>query len=152
MDWNAIGAVGEAVGALAVVITLIYFSQQIRGMKAGTYLQALANTESADLELRKLDAEHAETIVKGNAGKELSDAEQYQIKSVYDAHAGFAFHYHLLEIQSDSPRHVRAMTFAKTLSENPAFLHYFRSTSWPTPEWKHFESIVEKQLQAADDA
>jgi hypothetical protein len=30
VDWNAIGAIGEMLGAVAVVITLLYLSKQIR--------------------------------------------------------------------------------------------------------------------------
>ena len=30
MDWDAIGAIGEVVGAVAVIATLFYFSIQIR--------------------------------------------------------------------------------------------------------------------------
>lgn len=30
MNWDAIGAVGEVVGALAVVLTLLFLSQQLR--------------------------------------------------------------------------------------------------------------------------
>ena len=29
MDWDAIGAVGEILGAIAVVVTLIYFGKQL---------------------------------------------------------------------------------------------------------------------------
>ena len=30
MDWNAIGAIGEIIGALAVFLTLVYLAIQIR--------------------------------------------------------------------------------------------------------------------------
>jgi len=36
MDWEAIGAIGEVLGAAAVVITLIYLSVQVRHAKAAT--------------------------------------------------------------------------------------------------------------------
>lgn len=34
MDWNAIGAIGELVGGLAVVVTLVYLAVQIRHARA----------------------------------------------------------------------------------------------------------------------
>ena len=105
MDWDAIGAVGEVVGALAVVLTLIYFSRQIRSMQASATAEHLTNTQNTEIELRKLGAEYAETITKGNAGQELSDADRYRIRNVYDAHEGFAFHYGLIEARSGSQRH-----------------------------------------------
>lgn len=33
MNWDAIGAIGELVGALAVIVTLVYLSVQIRGSR-----------------------------------------------------------------------------------------------------------------------
>ena len=41
MNWDAIGAIGETLGAIAVVVTLIYLAAQIRQnsrfVKAATY-------------------------------------------------------------------------------------------------------------------
>jgi len=34
MNWDAIGAVGEVVGAVAVVVTLLYVARQIRQANA----------------------------------------------------------------------------------------------------------------------
>ena len=97
-------------------------------------------------------AEYAETIAKANAGQALSDAERYRVKNVYEAHAGFAFHYDLMEyLQAGDQRHVRALTFAKTLVENPAFLHLFRTTDWPTPEYVRWRKIVEEKLSSFGD-
>ena len=146
MDWDAIGAIGEVVGALAVVLTLIYFSRQIRSMQASASAENLTNTQNTEIELRKLGAEYAETITKGNAGQELSDADRYRIRNVYDAHVGFAFHYGLIEARSGSQRHIRALTFAQTLVENPVFLSFFRTVHWPTPEYVEWKRIVEKKL------
>jgi len=153
VDWDAIGAIGEVVGAFAVVVTIIYFSRQIRSMQASANAEHLANTQNTDIELRKLGAEYAETIAKGNAGEELSDAERYRIRNVYDAHAGFAFHYDMIEVQSGSQRHIRALTFAQTLVENPVFLSIFRTVHFPTPEYVHWKNVVEEklaELQASD--
>jgi hypothetical protein len=47
LDWEAIGAIGEIIGALAVVITLIYLSVQLRNNTASTRAmtaQALADS------------------------------------------------------------------------------------------------------------
>jgi len=44
VDWNAIGAIGEIVGAAAVVVTLVYFSLQLRqgssNIRAASYQSA----------------------------------------------------------------------------------------------------------------
>jgi hypothetical protein len=34
MDWNAIGAIGESLGAIAVFITLVYLAIQVRSTRA----------------------------------------------------------------------------------------------------------------------
>jgi hypothetical protein len=41
MNWEAIGAIGETVGALAVILTLIYLAFQIRYSKNATLDQKL---------------------------------------------------------------------------------------------------------------
>jgi len=121
-------------------------------MREGAYLQAIASTQSEETELRKLGAEYADMIVKANAGQELSDTERYRLMNVYRAHQGYSFHYHLLEMQSDSPRHIRAMTFAWILKENPAFLEIFNSERWSTPEAANFKDIVNQHLRSDGDA
>jgi len=50
MNWNAMGAIGELVGAVAVVITLIYLAAQIRQntrSNRNLALQTISN-QSAD--------------------------------------------------------------------------------------------------------
>ena len=37
MDWNAIGAIGEILGAVGVIITLGYLASQIRGSHDAKY-------------------------------------------------------------------------------------------------------------------
>jgi hypothetical protein len=44
MNWEAITAVGEIVGALAVVITLVYLSRQIRQANLQSEIEALRHT------------------------------------------------------------------------------------------------------------
>ena len=46
MNWEAIGAVGEVAGAIAVVVTLIYLGIQVRHSRTATE----ANTRSLDLQ------------------------------------------------------------------------------------------------------
>ena len=44
MDWNAIGAVGETLGAVAVIVTLLYLSKQIRQNSRAVQVAALRDT------------------------------------------------------------------------------------------------------------
>ena len=75
MDWDAIGAVGEIAGALAVVATLVYLAQQTRNSQkatvaatqSATYLASVdhnlriaQNPESLRIWLKSYDAERSE--------------------------------------------------------------------------------------------
>jgi hypothetical protein len=44
LDWNAIGAIGELIGAIAVIVTLVYLAQQLR---QNTRQLARSSTEAA---------------------------------------------------------------------------------------------------------
>jgi len=81
MNWEAIGAIGEIVGALAVVVSLVYLGLQIRTQNNETQmssvhdiLEALRNEVSAFK-----NSENATLYAKGTADFDcLSDAEQIQ--------------------------------------------------------------------------
>jgi hypothetical protein len=47
MNWNAIGAVGEIVGSLAVLITLVYLAIQVRHVRRQTMLASYQHTIDA---------------------------------------------------------------------------------------------------------
>ena len=44
MDWNAVGAIGEIVGAIAVVTTLLYLSTQVREGNKQAELEGFRHT------------------------------------------------------------------------------------------------------------
>ena len=44
MNWEAIGAVGEVLGAVAVVITLVYLARQLRENTKSIRLQSVEST------------------------------------------------------------------------------------------------------------
>jgi hypothetical protein len=79
MNWDALGAMGELFGALAVVLTLGYLAVQIRqnsdGMKVAAKLDIEKNfNEYTDLILR--DTELLELQVKGLAGQSYAKSDQ----------------------------------------------------------------------------
>ena len=47
MNWDAIGAIGELVGALAVVLTLLYLSAQIRQSNRATHSASIQEATTA---------------------------------------------------------------------------------------------------------
>ena len=84
MSWEAIGAVGEAVGALAVILTLFYVARQIQH---GTTSVVASNHEAMISSLRSmrhaiaLDPTFADLVIRGEtAHEELSatDARRFE--------------------------------------------------------------------------
>ena len=74
MNWDAIGAVGEILGALAVVGSLIYVGRQFRHSSTqalhGIYQQTVSNFSA--------NAQNAAVIFRGNQKpNDLTDAERY---------------------------------------------------------------------------
>ena len=82
MNWDAIGAVGETVGAFAVVVSLIYLAIQIRSQNSQAKLSAL---HEMSRELRGAAAKfaagnNAEIFVRANEDYDsLTDAESVQL-------------------------------------------------------------------------
>ena len=79
MNWEAIGAIGEVVGGLAVIVTLIYVARQIR-QSTGAVLAA--NHEGMASAIRTMrhavaqDPALAELVLRGESGDEdLSEVD-----------------------------------------------------------------------------
>lgn len=89
MNWEAIGAVGEIIGAIAVVVTLLYLSSQIRintkAVRTSTFFAA--NDALSQWQLRVAESAVFRPIVqKVNRGEvELSADEWFQLDYVYRA-------------------------------------------------------------------
>jgi len=83
MNWEAIGAVGEIIGAIAVVVSLVYLASQLRQGNELARENAYRDLQSAldqgmaelnrDAELHKL---WRETLYEG---KSVSDSEQERV-------------------------------------------------------------------------
>jgi hypothetical protein len=79
MDWDAIGAVGEIIGAMAVLATLIYLAIQIRQnsatQRAQTH-QQLAHDRTSNLRMLIENKQIRDAISKAQFGKPLDVDEQ----------------------------------------------------------------------------
>ena len=60
MNWDAIGAIGELVGAIGVILTLIYLAIQIRHNTRAVRLETAHNIMEEIRDLYSLMAEHGE--------------------------------------------------------------------------------------------
>jgi hypothetical protein len=69
MNWEAIGAVGEIVGALAVLVTLVYLAMQIRQNTKSVQAAAVDSANSQVSKIREVifaDADVANMYRRGN--------------------------------------------------------------------------------------
>ena len=85
MNWEAIGAVGEVLGAFAVFASLIYLARQIRQntqmMKSTVRQQLAAVSQQIGYKL----AEHADILAKVINGDVLTPVEDLRARSVAQA-------------------------------------------------------------------
>ncbi len=87
MNWDAVGAVGEIVGAIAVVATLLYFAVQIRtaqvaGASSATYsaMEAFSRWRKSILD----NADVAESLTKANLREKLTGREERLVRTLAD--------------------------------------------------------------------
>lgn len=82
MNWDALGAVGEVGGAVAVVATLGYLAAQIRqntrAMHSAT-TREVTSTAGNNLILMALDGEFAEIMWRSNGPQPLAPSEHMRI-------------------------------------------------------------------------
>lgn len=82
MNWDAIGALGELVGAIAVVVSVLYLAWQVRSQVRETKLHAIHEVSHGFREgiaATFLDKQLSELFVAAKDGPEkLSEAERLQ--------------------------------------------------------------------------
>ena len=89
MNWDAIGAIGEIIGAIAVVATLFYLAVQVRETRKEAKLaaaQAQRSAVQANRELRinmflsERDSPYIPAIrIKADAGQDLTEEEKLRL-------------------------------------------------------------------------
>jgi len=128
MNWDAIGAVGEMIGSLAVVATLVYLAVQIRASAVES--EATQSSAAAGLigEVRSRFMEHADVWVKGNAGGELSASERFvfdELVSLKGGHHFFFFNRNAIRGTGREGNHVAEL--ARFFHQYPAAYRSWRS-------------------------
>lgn len=98
MNWDAIGAIGQMLGSVAVLATLVYLGREVRLSGAALERDARARTQGVRDSIRNTwqnfglliagDNETAEIWVRGGRGDELDDIERER----YDWLATELFH------------------------------------------------------------
>ena len=83
MNWDAIGAVAEVIGAAAVLGSLLYLAYQIRqGTEVARSVarQGIAETAIAELSSVVENADLAELLFRKISGKDVEDHEDYRLR------------------------------------------------------------------------
>ena len=83
MTWEAAGAIGEMVGAIAVVATLIYLSTQIRQNNKLLSSDSRQTLVANDLTSLLANVEHSELFVKLTSSEELTAEEQLRLSFIF---------------------------------------------------------------------
>ena len=86
MNWDAIGAIGELVGATAVVATLLYLSYQLRQNTKTTRLsstQAVCEQLQSMFSLLASDESLAEIFNQASKGTTLTGAKKVRFNAFY---------------------------------------------------------------------
>lgn len=82
MNWEAIGSVGEVIGAIAVLTSLVYLAVQIRqntrSLNTSSYAQAAEQAWLVNLAIAQ-DADLARIIADDSAGKALSPEDTVRL-------------------------------------------------------------------------
>ncbi|MFC1575401.1 hypothetical protein ACFL5A_01980 [Gemmatimonadota bacterium] len=144
MDWNAVGASGEVLGAVAVVFTLGYLAKQVRLSNRIAKADAFRSTRVrlANLfESWAADAEWSELFVRlrfmGLRREEMSPRER--------ATAGIRFQallHHLAAIYEDVGLGILPPSAFEIIGRGPFDAPYMKDT-WPLLRKDHSQEFVE---------
>lgn len=154
MNWAAIGAIGELVGAAAVLVTLIYFAIQIRGLSADSYAALLARLDEGERDLRRANIEHTDLILKANNRDELNDAERFKLHELYRAHQAFHFFAFMRARTYGDDGSLPATIFADFLRHYPCFLALYRISDLRLGKGEPREAmtkLVDRELTESGD-
>lgn len=158
MSWEAIGAVGEALGAIGVMVTLAYLAVQIRqntrSQRTETYGRALDRVTTLQGRLAE-NSELADILLRGVPdNRQLTATERVQFTWIfYEMFSGFEFMFH--QAESDAlPQEVwqRWGDTIRWWMSFPGVRQWWKAH--PAPFTADFTKFVNDQLDSAqaDDA
>ncbi len=105
MNLNDLANLGQIIGAIGIIITLVYLAVQIRGNTKVANAQARHALSEFALRFSIFRAEHADRFAKLESAAELTDGDRYfQYWSHIQVllHAETYFHHHELKLMPDA--------------------------------------------------
>ncbi len=160
MDLTQLANLGEFIGGVAVLVTLVYLAVQTRQARAAAEQTArfaaeehLVANVSAYAQWRDLAVSNpgiAEAMAKTNAGEELSEAESIQLGLVYEQLfvAGTVGHVSSQTSGSLQPDAVHGSYVASFLKKNPGGIREWdRMKAIVGPIAPEFAASVDREIQ-----
>jgi hypothetical protein len=146
MNWDAIGAVGEMIGSLAVVVTLVYLALQVRTAKVESSSNAIAVEREVYLATRAQFVENADLWVKGNSGGELSASERFAFDELVSAKADQHFFWFARGVVSGN-----ALDQQVAITDLALFFHRFpvAYACWGLDEARYVEMWRRLRMESA---
>lgn len=155
MNWDAIGAAGEIAGAVAVVLSLLYLSGQIRASKdamAEAAIQNILDLTSNWLGRIAGDTEVAAVFVKGmGLTEEMTEAERMQFSAMLlELTLNWERHYYLSK-KSDlyNPFTEGNLRARKLLMGAPGFKSWFNERSLYLSN--EFAQVLKSQMEQSGE-
>jgi len=138
MNWDAAGAIGEIVGAIAVVATLLYVARQMRDSRAALERQATVGSASMHAQWRQTimaNTDLAKAIAKANRKDELDDEDIILLTTLADDLfvAGVAAYANIASSGSLHDAQAELEYMAMILIANPGL----------EPHWSRFRYVVD---------
>jgi len=128
MNWDAMGAVGEIIGAAAVVVTLAYLALQVRASTKESEANHIAVNAGQIADVRSRFIEHADVWTKGNAGDELTAAERFVFDELVALKTSqHFFNFFRTTVRGTGREGIHVSEMARFLHDSPAAYRSWRN-------------------------
>lgn len=133
MNWDAIGAIGELLGSIAVVVTLLYLVRQLKSTEIATLNSTQSSIQLGRVTVNSQRFDHLDLVLRANKGEQLSDLEYEQLKLLYQNEGATMFFTYLNFRRLGEDGTIQAFNLARFLFENPGMMRVWRAENdkWP---------------------
>ncbi len=155
MNWDAIGAVGEVLGAVGVLITLIYFGFQLRKTQKTMEISSFSATSDAQFALNTQMLDHADLVIRADKGENLSDVEAGQFRILVQNASNHSFFTYVRQGLSGRDQAPPVMNFSSWLNKHPAARAVWLESLAASPDSGMFNrwlSLVRAEVDVNADA
>lgn len=152
MNWDAVGAMAELLGAIGVIVTLLYLTTQLRQNTRALRSSTMQTYRDETIALNDFSASYAEILVKAGRGEELTETESHIVAIFAQRLFGMMEAVYLGYKDGSIAKEVfdgRMKGFKLAMSRNRILSDYW-------PHWRQFDltdsfvAYVDKEIMGAD--